>query len=260
MVTTSNQRLMNIKIAVVIVVVPFAALRADDMVAKAQQALKDQGFYYGEVTGQKNTATSDAIRRYQIRNGLQITGELNDETLRSLQNSASASPSPSDRAPVASVPAPDADTSDLRDGSARPGAGTRPPPVQPFTEPPAEGQPDVSNGDAMLPPRSGLLAGTPYESAPPGVQRKVIVDAQRRLAHRGLFKNQIDGSYGPALEFSLRAYQARVGLPTTGRLDLETLAALQLLPGAQMPVWRPHRGWRGPPVEEPPVRGEWVRP
>jgi peptidoglycan hydrolase-like protein with peptidoglycan-binding domain len=249
---------MKIKIALLFVLAPFAGLRADDAIAQAQQALKDQGFYYGEVSGQKNTATSDAIRRYQIRNGLQITGELNDETVRSLQSTASASPA--DRAPLAAAPTPNPDASDLRDESARGGAGTRSPPVQPFNQQPAEGEPDVSNGGVMLPPRNGLLAGTPYETAPPEVQRKVIVSAQRRLARHGLFKDEIDGSYGPALEFSVRAYQARVGLPPTGRLDLETLAALRLLPGAKTPVWTPRRGWRGPPIAEPPVRGEWVRP
>jgi len=59
-----------------------AQLRADEAVAKAQQSLKDQGFYYGQVTGEKNADTSAAIRRFQIRNGLQVTGELNDETLQ----------------------------------------------------------------------------------------------------------------------------------------------------------------------------------
>src|SRR5919199_2376001 len=97
--------------------------RADDTIARVQHALKEQGFYYGEVTGQKNAATTDAIRRYQIRNGLQITGELNDETLRSLQNSAAASPPPSNRAAVATGPTPNQDTSDLRDESARSGGG-----------------------------------------------------------------------------------------------------------------------------------------
>ena len=251
---------MKGSLTVVIFLVSFATIRADEMIAKAQQALKDQGFYYGEVTGEKNTATNDAIRRYQIRNGLQITGELNDETLRSLQSSASATPSPSDRSVARTVPSPNADTSDLRDESARADAGTRPVPVQPFNQPPSEGQPEVPNAGAVVPSPNGLFAATPYESAPPEVQRKVIADAQKRLARRGLFKNEIDGSYGPALEFSLRAYQSRVGLPTTGRLDLETLAALQLLPGPQMPVWAPNRRWRGPPSEGPPVRGEWVRP
>jgi peptidoglycan hydrolase-like protein with peptidoglycan-binding domain len=66
--------------------------RADDTIQSVQQALKDQGFYYGAVTGSKTTDTSDAIRRYQIRNGLQITGDINSETLQSLhKGSRSAS-------------------------------------------------------------------------------------------------------------------------------------------------------------------------
>jgi peptidoglycan hydrolase-like protein with peptidoglycan-binding domain len=258
--SASNQHLMKVKVAVAIVLASVATIRADDTIAKVQQALKDQGFYYGEVTGEKNTATNDAIRRYQIRSGLQITGELNDETLRSLQSSASASPSPFDRAIASTAPSPNGDTSDLRDEPAAPGAGAPVRPLQPFNQVPPDRQPDTPNGRLFTPSPNGLFAGTPYETAPPDVQRRVIVDAQRRLARRGLFKGEIDGSYGAPLEFSLRAYQTRTGLPPTGRLDLETLAALRLLPGAQMPVWVPNRGMRGPPVQEPPVRGEWVRP
>src|SRR5436190_24354999 len=113
---------MKGSLTLVIFLVSFATIRADEVIAKAQQALKDQGFYYGEVSGEKNTATNDAIRRYQIRNGLQITGELNDETIRSLQNTASASPSPSDRAITSTAPPPNPDTSDLRNEPAAPGA------------------------------------------------------------------------------------------------------------------------------------------
>src|SRR5438876_11273939 len=63
---------------------------ADPTVQQAQQALKEQGFYYGEVTGQKNADTTAAIRRLQIRNGLQGTGELNDETLLALKSPSSS--------------------------------------------------------------------------------------------------------------------------------------------------------------------------
>jgi peptidoglycan hydrolase-like protein with peptidoglycan-binding domain len=247
---------MKVSLACVIFLASFITIRADETIAKAQQVLKDQGFYYGEVTGEKNTATNDAIRRYQIRNGLQITGELNDETLRSLKSNASASTQPV----APNTPSPSADTSDLRDEAARAPATTRSGPVQPFGAPSPDRQTVVPNPDTVAPPVNGSFVGTPYESAPPEVQRKVIVDAQKLLTRRGLFKNEIDGAYGPALEFSLRAFQSRVGLATTGRLDLETLAALGLLPGAQMPVFTPRRAWRGAPVEEPPVRGEWIRP
>ncbi|MEJ7703238.1 MAG: peptidoglycan-binding domain-containing protein [Geodermatophilaceae bacterium] len=58
--------------------------RADQAIASMQQALKDQGFYYGEITGTKDADTTAAIRRYQIRNGLKITGDLNAETQKSL--------------------------------------------------------------------------------------------------------------------------------------------------------------------------------
>src|SRR6187551_3892688 len=58
--------------------------RADEALRSLQQTLKSQGFYYGAVTGDKNAETTAAIRRYQIRNGLKVTGEINEETLRSV--------------------------------------------------------------------------------------------------------------------------------------------------------------------------------
>jgi len=230
---------------------------ADQSIADVQQALKDQGFYYGSITGQKDADTTAAIRRYQIRNGLQISGDPDEETVRSIKSNRTAeSQSPSVPAQPPPPPATSSDSSDLH---ADAGAG-RPinPPAQQYQSPydgeqwqqrPPPGRP--------IPSGSGLFSGTPYETAPPGVQRRVITDAQRILARRGLFKNEIDGAYGANLEFSLRAYQSRVGLPTTGRLDLETLAALQLLPGPHLPIFTPHHPAAGP---EPPLRGEWIRP
>src|SRR5436189_3303946 len=59
-------------------------VHADQTIRSLQQTLKDQGFYYGTVTGEKSAETTAAIRRYQIRNGLKVTGEIDDETTRSL--------------------------------------------------------------------------------------------------------------------------------------------------------------------------------
>jgi peptidoglycan hydrolase-like protein with peptidoglycan-binding domain len=56
----------------------------DDLTRAVQQKLKDQGFFYGEATGQPGSETDAAIRRYQIRYGLKVTGALNDETMHSL--------------------------------------------------------------------------------------------------------------------------------------------------------------------------------
>ena len=231
---------------------------ADSSVADVQRTLKDQGYYYGEITGQKDADTTAAIRRYQIRNGLQISGDLDDETLRSIKSAAttasqSAAPHPQVTPPVTS----ESDNLDLRADAGAPAHQFDPPPVQ--AQPPANANQWRSppNAGRQVPSDSGLFSGTPYETAPIEMQRKVIVDAQRILAARGLFRDQVDGAYGPNLEFSLRAYQSRVGLPVTGRLDLETLAALQLLPGAHTPVFTPRRPMVRP---LPPVRGEWVRP
>ncbi len=55
----------------------FSPVMADQAIESIQQKLKDQGFYYGEINGKKDADTTAAIRRYQIRNGLQITGEIN---------------------------------------------------------------------------------------------------------------------------------------------------------------------------------------
>src|ERR1043166_8335047 len=82
---------MKITAAAVIFIGSMMLMRADQFVESVQQALKDEGFYYGEVNGDMNANLTAAIRRYQIRNGLQVSGELNDETLRSLGIKSSGS-------------------------------------------------------------------------------------------------------------------------------------------------------------------------
>src|SRR5262245_27083502 len=68
---------------------------ADPVIRSLQQTLKEQGFYYGAITGEKSAETTGAIRRYQIRNGLQVTGELNEETSRSVKSSSTSVAAPS---------------------------------------------------------------------------------------------------------------------------------------------------------------------
>jgi peptidoglycan hydrolase-like protein with peptidoglycan-binding domain len=242
-----------------------AIARADDKIASVQQSLKDQGFYYGEITGEKNADTTAAIRRYQIRNGLEITGELSDETLKSIHSgsgsakAATVTATPAAPAPPtrAATPAPTAP--DFREEPEDDTEQSEPPP-QRFAAPPQDRQvPPVYPGGAV-PPNGRMFVRTPFENAPPDVQQEVIAKAQKRLAKRDLYRGEITGVFGPDLEFSLRAYQSRVGLRPTGQLDLETLAALELLPGANQPIYTPRRGMRLPPGGEPPVRGEWIRP
>ena len=67
---------MKAKIAALIFIGSFMLARADQMIESVEQALKDQGFYYGEITGQMSSDLTAAVRRYQIRSGLQVTGQL----------------------------------------------------------------------------------------------------------------------------------------------------------------------------------------
>ena len=65
--------------------------RADEALRKVQQSLRDQGFYYGSIDGSPGDETTQAIRRYQIRNGLAVTGQLNDETRNAVARTGTAS-------------------------------------------------------------------------------------------------------------------------------------------------------------------------
>ena len=254
---------MNFRIAVVVLLASAGLLLGDQSVENVQQALKDQGFYYGEITGQKDADTTAAIRRYQIRNGLQITGDLNEETLKALGVDSSGAHAIVKASPSATAITPG--SSDLRPEPRESTAPTNPLTGQPFPQPQpgrsADGRVRGGEQPPVRPPYNAVpgraaenFAGTPYEASPPEVQRNVIISAQNILARRGLYRGVMDGQTGPDLEFSLRAYQARVRLPVTGRLDLETLAALQLLPGAKGPIYIPRRR----PLREAPVRGEWI--
>ena len=220
-------RAMVTSLAVAICWLGVVQLQADPVVESVQRTLKDQGFYYGEVTGAKDADTTAALRRYQIRNGLQITGELNAETRKSLGVSGSAAipqATPPARV-IPRVPPPTSsppDTSDLRDSA-------------PAVEEQEDARGNVLRPPVPMPAAEGLFEGTSYEGAPPEVQQRVIMGAQMLLARRGYYRSGVDGVFGPGTQFALRAYQVRFGLEPTGFLDTQTLGSLGLLPGQRAP-------------------------
>ena len=227
--------------------------RADQTTTSVQQALKDQGFYYGDITGQKNADTTAAIRRYQIRNGLQITGEIDAETLRSLGVRSGAAPAPAPATRSEATPPP-ADT-ETDEG---PGQSAEIPNDEAPANPPSQAAPGsryyAPGPRGLRPETSGVFDGTPFEIAPPDLQRHVIVGAQNLLAQAGFYRSGIDGEYGPGTADAVRAFQRRAGLPVDGRLNMETLSALGLLPG-QHP---PHIRTRRPLPRRPVYRGQWI--
>src|SRR5246127_2125960 len=138
-------------------------VHADQTVQSVQQALKDQGFYYGNVTGDKSAETTSAIRRYQIRNGLQVTGDIDPETLRSLNvnlNSASSTQTTSNPAITHSNSIRPDENSKLAQTSSPPPSTQRAP-------------------DRQLEPTQPFAV---YNSAPPRVsKRAALAEVQRQL-------------------------------------------------------------------------------
>jgi len=215
---------------------------ADTAIESAQQKLKDDGFYYGEINGKKDADTTAAIRRYQIRNGFQITGELNAETLQSLGLKSKPARTPSTRPAQTPGPTPPGFLEQTPVPKTTPAPR---PPASPSQQPQPQSQiDDDETAPEPPPPRvesASVFGGTPYEAAPPQVQHDVIAKAQMVLMRQGYYREGIDGIYGPAMNFALRNYQARFGLQPNGRLDVETLASLSLLPEQMSGPRRVHR-------------------
>ena len=175
--------------------------QADDSVRAAQTTLQSQGYYTGPVDGEFNADTKAALRRYQIRNQLEPSGALTAETMAALNKE--------DQSASATTPTP-------------------PPQVAP--------QPVPTPASVVY---EKIFARTPYENAAPEIQVSTVRSAQVILAKRGLFRGVADGRPGPETEEALLRFQSARELPRTGRLDIDTLAELHLLPvGKKLPRQR----------------------
>ena len=212
------------------------SLRADDGLRHYQQSLRDQGFYYGPVDGSSGDETTQAVRRFQIRNGLAVSGQLDDETRRSIDHAATEA-AQSTPGPLVAPPTPTATPPPVR----RPEATPVPRPVarqddqvDPRDSRPAPGppdaQPDGRNRVAPSVPLTNYFGGTPYEFAPPPVQSDTIARAQKVLTRTGFYDGEVDGRPNRDLADALSNFQEVSRLRRTGRLDTNTLAALRLLP------------------------------
>jgi peptidoglycan hydrolase-like protein with peptidoglycan-binding domain len=208
-----------------------SSLWADDLTRAIQQRLKDQGFYYGQVDGQGGDETSAAIRRYQIRSGLRVTGQVNDETLRSLGLSRTTAPPPApgyqDEGSSGGQPNDQYYRQPPGQYDGRPGPRPEGPGPEDYNQ--MQPHPFVAPGVVTSLPR--LFAGTIYEQAPPQVQENVLYAVQGELMRRGLFRGVINGRPGPATSDAVLRLQQYEGLPISGRLDNETLNDLRAFPG-----------------------------
>ena len=192
-----------------VVALSFAGtVRADQTIQSVQQALTEQGFYYGNVTGEKSAETTAAVRRYQIRNGLQVNGEINSETLRSLNVRSKSASSPR----VTSTSAVTQPTPSRPDYNSRPALDSSP---RSYSEPGRRGENQV-------------FLGTPSGLAPPEMPVRMVAEVQRQLESRGYYRGGIDGRYGRGTAFAVRTFQLQSGISPSGQIDMRTLDALGL--------------------------------
>jgi peptidoglycan hydrolase-like protein with peptidoglycan-binding domain len=80
---------------------------------------------------------------------------------------------------------------------------------------------------------TAMFARTPYEFAPPPVQSDVLRHAQAKLLRDGFYDGPTDGVPGPRIAEALSNLQQVSHVRATGRLDMQTLAILRLLPRTQ---------------------------
>src|SRR6266513_3013061 len=71
-------------VAVAIGLAVTASVSADDNVRQVQEKLRDGGFYSGEVDGAYSSQLAAALTRYQVRKGLAVTGQLDEDTSNAL--------------------------------------------------------------------------------------------------------------------------------------------------------------------------------
>jgi len=192
-------------LCLVVTLCVISVVHADQSIRSLQQTLKAQGLYYGTVTGEKSAETTAAIRRYQIRNGLQITGELNDETLHSVNSSSNSVAGTTRTNSKPSVSQANSGHSDVS---------------LPQSSAPSFSQPDRA---IQIDPS---YSASFYQSPPVRVNRRGIAEAQYQLMSRGYYRGRVDGKYGRQTAVAVRAFQLKAGLLPTGRLNVETLQAL----------------------------------
>lgn len=208
---------------------------ADTPTERVQNILKTQGFFYGDADGISSPEMVAALRRYQIRNGLEVTGTVNDETRAAL--GLADDKQPTKPKSLSEAPAP---TTLDPSQTPRPAAPPQPLPVSP---------PVVVAATEL----SQIFVGTPYATAPEEVQTRTLANAQTALAGLGYYRGTIDGIFGPATEEAILIYQGNFRLKLSGCLDLSTLAALRLLP-----VRSGVRTTIPPPTIPRTYRGIWV--
>jgi len=212
---------------------------ADEGLRDVQTELKARGFYFGEINGKESPETTAAIRRFQIRNCLEVTGKLNATTIDALGRTSKGNPTP--------APAPATPSADPTPATPIPPAPAPvvTPPAPPAAKPTTQPKPANTAAKALRLRLSSKVAntdpeeyktfffGTPYANAPKQIQAETVRRAQDILVQGNFLRSAEGGVPDGTTADAVFAYQNERQLKRTGRLDNATLSALGLIPQAQ---------------------------
>lgn len=202
---------MKVLLRILLLLALVGTAQADNTIYSAQRTLKQLGYYNGTVDGEPGSQTSAAIRRYQVAMNLKVDGQLNSQTLKSL-NVVTAPTS----APTKPVPPP-------AKATPKPKPTPKPTPAPRPMPPAAKPMPEyVAIAD--------IFKGGPYISAPPEIQFATVRQAQKNLKTLGYYNGPINSTPGQPLVNALKAWQQSAGFRQTGRFDESTLKGLSLMP------------------------------
>jgi hypothetical protein len=178
--------------------------------------------------------------------------ESDQNFLRNHPGGATPAPAPDDQVAPPRAEAVTPDAPDTPDSQGAPDQAQ--PPPGPEQGPPPPG---VYPGQTIPPQYASFFRKTPYETAPAVVQRSTVQRAQMRLGRQGFYRGVADGELSGSLSHAIAAYQKDGDLHVTGRLDMETLDDMDLLPRRGV-VIRPPAPYEddGPPQTV--YRGIWV--
>ncbi len=221
------------KYGIIFCLLPLLAMAQMDVsLREAQKALFEQGLYFGEPDGKEGAETTAAIRRYQIRKGLDVTGQLNKETRESLAKDGARTESNTDSNTDSSVRVPpeivEKDRAYLQ---------STPQPI--VTATPQQPSMQIETRPRQEDTYYHMFRLSPYADAPDYVQKDTLQAAQAILKDWGYYRAKVDGLPGPATQRAIIEAQEDLGYRVTGVLDAPTLARMELLRVRSMAP-RPH--------------------
>ncbi len=189
-------------------------------VRSVQERLKKLGYYTGTVDGEFGADTQRAVRAFQRRNGLSVTGRVNAATLEKL-NSASA-------IAAAATATPRVTATPTRRPTATPRRTATPTP-RPTATPRRTATPTPRPTATPKPTKTPRPTATPRTDIymELGSSRSGVRTLQNRLIELGYLAGKADGQYGGATEAAVRAFQKRhSGLWVDGKAGPLTLEKL----------------------------------